>query len=722
MPINPTLATVINAQVPADTPDESQEITAANINTAITAVGTEIDVVNDALQAQIDALPTVSEMNAAIDAAIDDIDPGSSIELSTPSTFTGAIKFDKLMRTATVNSSDISGDITPDMTGAVDNGGYRLIVVEDGGGEPTLDSDFVAAPNPGTYDSTDGHSTAYVFSNIAGSLIYGIIPLGAAAITPTLSTPSFSADAVSDTQINLTSITYDSDSEGMVIRRATNVGMSANLTTLYTGAPKSSHNDTGLTASTHYYYDIKTTAAGFNDSALATDDDTTDAAGLTPLATPANFTLTADSHNTATAAWDNLTGESGFSVQIATNSGFTTGVQTASKSANVLTHQFTGLTPGTLYYGHVKAIGDGTTTADSAYSTSDSDTTDAAPDVTAPTLVSATVEDANPDRVLLTFSESMNATWSAAAAFGVTGHTVSSVTRTSATTGYLTLSAPFVNGEAARTLSYTQPGSNKMQDLAGNLLANITAASITNNVAPGGDVTAPTVVSRVATGPYTIEVTYSEIVNAASSTGNVFSNGSTLPITGMTGTGTTKLTFTTSTYLTDADTITHTYSGSVIKDAANNQLAAFTTQAVTNSIPALTQIYDHAFTALSPFTKFEQAGGTVSIVSNLLELFCPSASGDAARANHIGALGGLYTPGDILHVRVKDVTLTSGAGIIGIGDVNVAYDWSHALEAGTNTYIIDTSAWGTQGDIVFNVTVMAAPTYLYVGQITVWKE
>lgn len=104
-------------------------------------------------------------------------------------------------------------------------------------------------------------------------------------------------------------------------------------------------------------------------------------------------------------------------------------------------------------------------------------------DVTAPTLVSATVEDATPTRVDLVFSEAMNATWSAAAAFAVTGHTVSAVTRVTATTGYLTVTVPFTNGEAARTLAYTQPGSNKMQDLAGNLLANIASASITNNAA-----------------------------------------------------------------------------------------------------------------------------------------------------------------------------------------------------------------------------------------------
>ncbi len=108
----------------------------------------------------------------------------------------------------------------------------------------------------------------------------------------------------------------------------------------------------------------------------------------------------------------------------------------------------------------------------------------AAVDATAPTLVSAIVSNSTPSQVDLVFSEALNATWSASTAFTVSGHTVSGITRTGATTGYLTLTAPFVNGEAARTLGYTQPGSNKMQDLAGNLLANIASAAITNNVAP----------------------------------------------------------------------------------------------------------------------------------------------------------------------------------------------------------------------------------------------
>lgn len=297
----------------------------------------------------------------------------------TSTSFNGTIKFDKILgRYATVNSSDISGAITVDFAGAVPLGCYYLMVVEDGGGEPSFSADFKFSDASEAYDTTDGKSTLYIFQKVGTTYHAGILQQGEAVVVPTLDTPSFSADAISDTEIDLNSITCDSDSEVMIIRRATNVGMSTGLITEYTGVPKSTHNSTGLTASTHYYYDVQTTAAGFTDSARATDDDTTDAAGLTPLAAPGNFILTVDEWGKITASWDNIAGETGFFVRLATNAGFTTGLLTASKSVNILSHQFTGLSPLTTYYGDVKAIGDGVTSADSAYSTTDSDTTPAA--------------------------------------------------------------------------------------------------------------------------------------------------------------------------------------------------------------------------------------------------------------------------------------------------------------------------------------------------------
>lgn len=103
-------------------------------------------------------------------------------------------------------------------------------------------------------------------------------------------------------------------------------------------------------------------------------------------------------------------------------------------------------------------------------------------DVTAPTLISATVSNSTPSQIDLIWSEPMNATMSAAAAFAVSaGHALTAHTYVDSTHSNLTTSTPFIAGES-KTLAYTQPGSNKMQDLAGNLLANIAGASIVDNV------------------------------------------------------------------------------------------------------------------------------------------------------------------------------------------------------------------------------------------------
>ncbi|HEV6964634.1 hypothetical protein [Roseateles sp.] len=103
-------------------------------------------------------------------------------------------------------------------------------------------------------------------------------------------------------------------------------------------------------------------------------------------------------------------------------------------------------------------------------------------DLVAPTIATATVENAAPTVVVLAGSEALDAAFvPAASAFTVSGHTVSSVAISGSNIN-LTVSAAFVNGEAARTAAYTQPGSNNVRDVAGNLLANFSDLSITNNV------------------------------------------------------------------------------------------------------------------------------------------------------------------------------------------------------------------------------------------------
>lgn len=122
-------------------------------------------------------------------------------------------------------------------------------------------------------------------------------------------------------------------------------------------------------------------------------------------------------------------------------------------------------------------------------------------DTTAPTASSSAVADAAPTVVVITMSEPLDVGFvPATSAFAVSGHTVSSITISGSTINVTVLEA-FANGDAASTVSYTQPGSNQVRDLAGNLLASFASLAITNNVA--APATAPAQVTGLTLGTAT---------------------------------------------------------------------------------------------------------------------------------------------------------------------------------------------------------------------------
>lgn len=120
-------------------------------------------------------------------------------------------------------------------------------------------------------------------------------------------------------------------------------------------------------------------------------------------------------------------------------------------------------------------------------------------DTTAPVVSTQTVENAAPTVVVLTASEQLAAGFvPAAAAFAVSGHTVSSVAL-SGNLINLTVTPAFTNGEAARTVAYTQPGTNGARDAAGNLMASFSGRGIVNNV--GAAATVPAQMTGVTAAP-----------------------------------------------------------------------------------------------------------------------------------------------------------------------------------------------------------------------------
>ncbi|MES2620171.1 MAG: hypothetical protein V4615_04895 [Bacteroidota bacterium] len=146
----------------------------------------------------------------------------------------------------------------------------------------------------------------------------------------------------------------------------------------------------------------------------------------TQLATP-TLVLTAVNDTEITADWTNVSNETGYVVELATNSSFTTGLITFNKSANVSTQDFVELTASTTYYGRVKAVGNGTTYSDSSYST-DSEATQAAGGGGTPT----------------------NLTWAERTAAVVIGYSADGVT----TSAPDPLNGVAVNGPSTSTISW----------------------------------------------------------------------------------------------------------------------------------------------------------------------------------------------------------------------------------------------------------------------------
>jgi hypothetical protein len=210
-------------------------------------------------------------------------------------------------------------------------------------------------------------------------------------------------------------------------------------------------------------------------------------------------------------------------------------------------------------------------------------------DLIAPTVSTRVVADDTSSRIDLLFNEAMDQTITTpASAFAVSsGHALTgNLVWDDATHAHLVTSTAFVNGEAARTLGYVQPGSNQVADLAGNPLANFSGGAIANNVL-SADSTAPTVsaIAVVNSQSGRVAWTFSELMNQTivtpASTASV-SSGHTL--TGnFTWVDSTHGYWTTSTDFAPLETKTQSYTqpgSNGIQDLAGNLLASFSGAAI----------------------------------------------------------------------------------------------------------------------------------------------
>lgn len=208
-----------------------------------------------------------------------------------------------------------------------------------------------------------------------------------------------------------------------------------------------------------------------------------------------------------------------------------------------------------------------------------------------PAASSAAVANASPSLVVITMSEPMDSAYDpAASAFTVSGHTVSAVDVTGSVIN-LTVTPAFVNGEAARSVSYTQPGTNQARDVAGNLLDTFASLAITNNVAAAGDTTKPTATAAAVANatPTVVNVTMSEPMDGSfDPAASAFTvSGHTVTAVDVVGSAI-NITVTPAFINGEAArTVSYTPPGTNnARDVAGNTLDAFTNLAITNNVAA----------------------------------------------------------------------------------------------------------------------------------------
>ncbi len=183
---------------------------------------------------------------------------------------------------------------------------------------------------------------------------------------------ALAATTVSTTQINLSWTDNATNETGFKIERKTGSGGTyAQIATV--NADVTGYSDTGLTATTTYYYRVRATNS-IGDSAYSNEANATTSSPIP--AAPSNLTATSTSSSQINLAWtDNATNETGFKIERKTGSGGTYS-QIATAGAGATGYSNTGLTAGTTYYYRVRATN---SAGDSPYSNEASATSLAIP-------------------------------------------------------------------------------------------------------------------------------------------------------------------------------------------------------------------------------------------------------------------------------------------------------------------------------------------------------
>jgi len=210
-------------------------------------------------------------------------------------------------------------------------------------------------------------------------------PTSATTLTATvlLTAPTnLTATAASSNQINISWIDGASNESGFRIERSPDGTTFAEIATV--GANVTSYANTGLTASTQYWYRVRAYNATDTSTYAGPASATTLAAAVAPTA-PTNLSASAASSSQINLSWiDSASNESGFRIERSPDG--TTFAEIATVGANVTAYADVALTAATQYWYRVRAYN---TTGTSSYAGPTSATTLAAALPPAPTNLTA---------------------------------------------------------------------------------------------------------------------------------------------------------------------------------------------------------------------------------------------------------------------------------------------------------------------------------------------
>jgi hypothetical protein len=204
-------------------------------------------------------------------------------------------------------------------------------------------------------DTTASDGTAYEYRVFAVNAAGDSLPSKTASVTTPLAPPSLLSAAVSALPPLAVVLNWTDNSvaeTGFTIQRATNNAFTAGLTTFTVAANTTTfvNNNAGLAANTTYFYRVQanngTPSAWSNTASVITSAPTR----------PQNPVVSNIQRNQVTLSWTDLSNnEGGFTVQLATNNGFSQNVRNIDVAANTTSITITGLNANTRYYFRVRA-------------------------------------------------------------------------------------------------------------------------------------------------------------------------------------------------------------------------------------------------------------------------------------------------------------------------------------------------------------------------------